>query len=193
MWVQLFENGRRAYEETPVGNLSVRGHPMAAAFRGFIAPYLSGNVLDVGCGPQPLPSYLEGHRHVREFAGCDPLPGGPDRELSFACTYAEFLPWKDEEFDVGIFATSLDHVLSLDLTLTEAHRVLVRGGHCIVWTGLTLDAAAYDPASPSVKPIDDFHMFHFSQSTLDAALSRLFVPKETLLFPGELFAVYSKP
>ena len=48
IWIKAFEEGRRSYEADPVKNLSVDGHRDAEVFRAFIAPYMSGSVLDIG-------------------------------------------------------------------------------------------------------------------------------------------------
>ena len=114
IWHELFENGRREYENAPEQNLSVDGNDGAEAFRLFLMPHIRGHVLDIGCGPQEMPVYLKGHPYDR-LAGLDPLPSRTQRNFEFAEGIAEFNPWPDEEFDVVIAATSLDHVISLDI------------------------------------------------------------------------------
>lgn len=165
VWLKAFDEGRRTYEADPINNLSVEGHKDAEVFRAFIAPYLQGSVLDVGCGPQELPVYLRGF-HLDRVAGIDPLFGGEKRRMEFRQGFAEFLPWADEQFDVVVFATSLDHVLSLEKTLDEVCRVLRPGGKCIVWTGLIPGSARYEPDRKPVVAVDRFHLFHFSEETL---------------------------
>ena len=86
---------------------------MAAEFRAFVKLYLRGAVLDVGCGPQPVPSYLDGYPLDR-IAGIDPLPPTEGHPFTFVQTVAEFLPWDDKTFSVVVVATSLDHVLLPD-------------------------------------------------------------------------------
>jgi SAM-dependent methyltransferase len=165
VWSKAFEEGRRAYEADPVNNLSVEGHRDAEVFRAFIAPYMVGSVLDIGCGPQELPVYLRGFRLDR-VAGLDPLSGGERRRMDFCQGFAEFLPWEDAQFDAVLFATSLDHVLSLEKTLDEVCRVLTPGGKCIVWAGLIPGSARYEPDRAPVVAVDDHHLFHFSEETL---------------------------
>lgn len=165
VWIKAFEEGRRSYEADPVNNLSVEGHRYAEVFRAFVAPYMSGSVLDIGCGPQELPVYLRGFRLDR-LAGLDPLPGVAKRRMDFCQGFSEFLPWEDGQFDVVLFATSLDHVLSLEKTLDEVCRVLRPGGKCIVWAGLIPGSARYEPDREPVVAVDDYHLFHFSEATL---------------------------
>lgn len=165
VWIKAFDEGRRAYELNPVENLSVEGHRDAEVFRAFIAPYMSGSVLDIGCGPQEMPVYLRGF-NLDRVAGLDPLAGHPRRQMEFCQGFAEFLPWEDEQFDVVLFATSLDHVLSLEKTLDEVCRVLRSGGKCIVWAGLIPGSALYEPDREPVSAVDEYHLFHFSEETL---------------------------
>jgi SAM-dependent methyltransferase len=173
VWQQLFEAGRLEYERAPQQNLSVQGHADAEVFRAFIAPYMYGSILDVGCGPQALPVYLRGFQLDR-VAGLDPLPGAAERRFEFRQGIAEFLPWADSQFDVVLFATSLDHVLSLEKTLEEVHRVLRPGGKCIVWAGLIPGSAPYRPDIEPVKAVDEYHLFHLSEETLIAAFASRF-------------------
>ncbi len=174
IWIEAFERGRRVYETAPESNLSVEGHAIAEHFRSFLSPYMSGFVLDIGCGPQALPTYLRGFPDAM-IAGLDPLPGVMKRDFQFFQGLAEFLPWPDDTFDVVIFATSLDHVLSLDKTLSEVHRVLRPGGFCIVWAGLIDDAKLYDPLAEDVSALDEYHLFHFSDKTLRAVFDSRFI------------------
>jgi SAM-dependent methyltransferase len=173
VWIKTFEEGRRCYEVDPLKNLSVQGHQEAELFRAFIAPYMKGSVLDVGCGPQELPVYLLGFE-VERLAGLDPLFGSEKRRMEFCQGFAEFLPWEDAQFDVVIFATSLDHVLCVDKTLAEVHRVLRPGGVCMVWAGLVEGSARYEPDREPVIAIDEFHLFHFSEETLLEAFQAKF-------------------
>jgi len=131
LWEQLQANGERAYEIDPPSSLSVGEREDAAAFAAFAE--LEGMVLDVGCGPQALPSYA--HAMPGELVGLDPLVGQQPREFAFVKGLAEYLPFADGVFDRVLFATSLDHVLSSSLTLAEARRVTRPGGAVVVWLG----------------------------------------------------------
>lgn len=127
LWEQLQANGSEVYDTNPAGNLAVGDRGDARAFAEFSR--LEGLVLDVGCGPQALPSYSGG-----EFVGIDPLPGGR-REFMFVQGIAEYLPFRDSTFDRVLFATSLDHMLSPQRALTEACRVVKADGRVCVWHG----------------------------------------------------------
>ncbi len=131
VWEALQANGEHAYEADPPANLSVGEREDAAAFKAFA--HLEGTVLDVGCGPQTLPSYADGIGD--RLVGLDPLVGHQPRAFAFVKGIAEYLPFADGTFDRVLFATSIDHVLSPSLTLAEAHRVTRPGGAVVVWLG----------------------------------------------------------
>jgi SAM-dependent methyltransferase len=183
-WFPLLSVNGEAYDGLPLDSCSMPGHPVATCFGHFVRPYLrGGRVLDIGCGPQPLPVYLSDYR-CELISGIDPLvPAGP-HPFDFVRGVAEHLPWKDGTFDVVIAATSLDHVLSLDLTFDEIIRVLGPGGVFITWVWFSPGAAAYDPSNPSIKPIDRFHLFHFAQGWFEEAIARRFHTLERISFDG---------
>ncbi|MGI8780771.1 MAG: methyltransferase domain-containing protein [Solirubrobacteraceae bacterium] len=131
LWEALQANGEQAYEIDPPSSLSVGERDDARAFAAFAQ--LEGRVLDVGCGPQALPSYAAGM--AGELVGIDPLTGTQPRDFTFVKGIAEYLPFADASFDRVLFATSLDHVLSPSLTVAEARRVTRPGGAVVVWLG----------------------------------------------------------
>lgn len=181
LWRQAFENGRKEYfSASSVDSLSIKGNAGSEAFRKFLAVYTFGRILDVGCGPQSLPLYLEGC-DIEYLAGIDPLAGSGERKFEFVRGYAESLPWPDQEFDTVIFATSLDHVLSLEQALSEARRVLVPGGKCVVWVGFVPGAQPYDPQDKALKPIDAYHLFHFDRDWFLRLMTQYFSLKEEFL------------
>jgi hypothetical protein len=95
-----------------------------------------GNVLDVGVGPQKVPSHM---RYAAggdaTFWGIDPLRGEQPREYGFVQGLGEFLPFGDGIFDQVLFVTSLDHFIDPRVPLREARRVLAAGGEVCVWLG----------------------------------------------------------
>jgi SAM-dependent methyltransferase len=131
LWEALQANGEQAYEIDPPSSLSVGERDDVRAFAAFAQ--LEGTVLDVGCGPQALPSYAAGM--AGDLVGIDPLTGQQPRAFTFVKGIAEYLPFADGSFDRVLFATSLDHVLSPALTLAEARRVTRPGGAVVVWLG----------------------------------------------------------
>jgi SAM-dependent methyltransferase len=162
IWDELFENARAECEKHPAASLSVEGNRSSAAFGKFLSLYAHGSVLDVGCGIQEFPSYLDG-LVIDRLAGVDPLASQVERKFEFVRGFAEFLPWENEEFDLVVAATSLDHVVSLDMALSEIKRVLRPGGYFVTWVGFVAGAKRYDPTQPNISPIDRFHLFHFDR------------------------------
>ena len=94
---------------------------------------LRGRVLDIGCGPQAMPSYAA--EFDGEFVGIDPLLGAQPREFEFVKGLAEYLPFVDGCFDRVLFGTSIDHLLSPQMSILSAARVIRPGGAVSVWHG----------------------------------------------------------
>lgn len=170
---ERLDANRVCYEGTPLHSCSVRGHKEAEAWKKFISRYLKGGyVLDIGCGPQPIPSYLEGY-DVEKIYGIDPLEGEA-HPFVFKQGISENIPWECDSFDVVMFATSLDHVFLLDKTWAEVYRVLRKGGFLLVWTSFDENAQKYNPYSSDFKPYDQYHMFHYNKHNLEEDLKDRF-------------------
>ncbi|MDO8542555.1 MAG: methyltransferase domain-containing protein [Opitutaceae bacterium] len=132
----LCNNGFVSYHELAAGSVSLPGREDVAEFGRFLSHH-AGNgewLLDVGCGPLPVPGYLEPLRgRGLRFLGLDIYPTSFDGFRITGC--AEFLPLADRSIDVVVFGTSLDHVCDLTQTLQEMSRILRRGGRCCIWMG----------------------------------------------------------
>ncbi len=131
LWEEVERNGHVGYEADPEHNLSVTEREVTTAFGRFA--HLEGLVLDVGCGPQPQPSYARGFDG--RLVGIDPLRGADRREFDFVQGLGEYLPFREGTFDRVLFATTLDHMLSPQRALLEARRVTRPGGEIAVWCG----------------------------------------------------------
>jgi SAM-dependent methyltransferase len=140
-WEVLQRNGVTAYRTLPEFNLSIGARRDARAFRVFCQP--ADLVLDIGCGPQQLPSY---HSAASRVVGIDPVFGERPRDFPFVQAIAEYLPFRDRAFDQILFASSLDHVLDPRRSLAEAKRCLKPGGRIDLW----LDAQEF--AASTVRP-----------------------------------------
>lgn len=181
LWRPLLDVNAAAYMGFPTHSCSVDGHPMAEAFARFLAPYLRGPILDIGCGPQPVPRYLAGVP-VAELAGVDPLDA--PHPFAFARGVAERLPWDAERFSTVVCATSLDHVLLLDDALDEIRRVLRPGGRFVTWVSFTAGAKPYAPLTAPER-LDAFHLFHFDRPWFLELLGQRFtLDEEYALEPG---------
>jgi SAM-dependent methyltransferase len=173
VWRPLLEVNEGAYEGLPIDSCSVAGHPMATFFRFFLTPYLKGRVLDIGCGPQPVPIYLEEYS-VGLIYGVDPLSSPEKHPFNFIKGLAEYLPWANDQFKLAISATSLDHVLLLDKVFEEICRVLTRDGIFAVWEGFIPGSKPYDPYCNYIEKVDDYHLFHFDRNTFMDAIEPYF-------------------
>jgi ubiquinone/menaquinone biosynthesis C-methylase UbiE len=120
-----------------------------------------------------LPSYLS-HYDTSLISGLEPLePTGPI-DFEYVRGFNEFLPWPDGSFNTIVSGTSLDHVISLEQSLTEVKRVLSPNGRYLVWLASVPGAPAYDESAICPQPIDDFHMFHFDRVWVEPLFERFF-------------------
>ncbi len=155
--------GTRSYEGLPATSCSTGQHAQSLLFQAFLRPYLRGHVLDIGCGPQPVPSYLEGFPVGRIF-GIDPISSSADHPFAFVPGVGEFLPFEDGVFDVLVSGTTLDHYFLLDRGIAEAARVLRPGGHFVAWIAEFAGAPPYDPYAGAAVPFDEEHMYHIDRA-----------------------------
>jgi SAM-dependent methyltransferase len=133
-WAVLQSNGVVSYNADPEHNLGVGERKDFLEFAEFCS--FSGIVLDVGVGPQRVPSHIEHSKKpgVR-FVGIDPLVGQQPRGFEFVHGLGEFLPFRAGLFDQVLFVTSLDHFIDPRPALLEARRVLNATGHVCIWLG----------------------------------------------------------
>lgn len=187
VWHELLEVNARAYDGFPVDSCSVAGHRMAALFGAFLSPYLTGTVLDIGCGPQPVPAYLASCPRER-IAAIDPLLPPVPHPFAFAQGVTEFLPWDDRSFETVVCGTSLDHVLLLDRSLAEIRRVMKPDGRFVVWVAFVPGAKRYAPLGDGreggerIEKVDPYHLFHFDRPWFEDELGELFACEERFHF-----------
>jgi SAM-dependent methyltransferase/regulator of replication initiation timing len=192
-WKGLFDRGAAEYRASPSVNLSVEGHAVADQFGNFILRHGRGRLLDIGCGPQPMPSYLIGYP-IKQIAGCDPLPPESEHPFTFCHAVGEDLPWPDASFETIALGTSLDHAINPVDVLGEVARLLVPGGRALIWVGFIKGAKAYDPAvEPSA--VDDYHMFHFDKGWFEALMAKQFELCDRVNIAGrnDWFYMYETP
>lgn len=193
LWQGTFAAGEEVYEGLPVNSCSVAGHGMAESFRWFVRSFVTGPVLDVGCGPQPKPLYLQDVPD-RLIAGLDPLSASENlHPFVFAQGLGEFLPWDDGAFQSVVIATSLDHVFLLDRSLEEVKRALRPGGVFLNWVAFVPGSVPYDPFDPAMQPVDHFHLFHFDQPWYEELLSRYFEKQHSIHLNGSSFYAWRTP
>jgi SAM-dependent methyltransferase len=131
-------NGMVSYVELPEGSLSLPNRPDVARFRHFVYQRLKscyGLLLDVGCGPLPMAGYIDDRLKKKwKIFGLDPGKSN-NYEGCYIRGCSEFTPFSDQFIDVAIFATSIDHVVDLDLTFKELYRIMKEHGKVLIWMG----------------------------------------------------------
>jgi len=88
-----------------------------------ILPFISGHLLDVGCG---------GNKLVRSYGngiGVDVYAWG---DVDILVEDSSRLPFEDESFDTVTIIAALNHIPNRDEVMKEAHRVLKKGSKLIV-------------------------------------------------------------
>ena len=170
VWLELSEAGRASYKGNPPDSCSVQANLGAGKFAAFCEGKLAGTVLDIGCGTQATPLYLEKFP-TDQIIGLDPLLPEEKHPFTFVQGYAEYLPFEDAVFDTVVAATSFDHTLIPQKALDEIYRVLKPFGHFIIWEAVhensQRDFLNYNPYSAeSFVPADKFHLFRFSKNSL---------------------------
>ena len=161
-YLTCLDAGTASYKGLPPDSCATDAHSQSLLFKAFLRPYLRGYVLDVGCGPQSVPSYLKDFPSEQIF-GIDPISDQADHPCPFVPGVGEYLPFHDEAFDVVISGTTLDHYYLLDQGLREAERVLQPGGHFVAWITEFAGAPPYDPYSSAIMPHDSEHMYHIDR------------------------------
>lgn len=192
-WQQAFEENRSEYTspELRASSLSVASNPGAEGFAVWVRTWLHGRVLDIGCGPQAVPVYLETHPPER-CAGIDPLPPFDRHPFVFREAFCESIPWPDDSFEVVTCATSLDHVFDLDRSLDEICRVLVPGGVFLLWVAFIDGAAPYDVDRVTTR-LDRFHLFHFDRPWFYPLVLRRFEILEDWAFDSQSHFICLRP
>lgn len=192
-WLEAFEENRSEYlaAERRASSLSVPSNAGAEGFAAWIRPWLHGRVLDVGCGPQSVPVYLETHPPDR-CAGIDPLPPFDKHPFVFREAFCESIPWPDASFEVVTCATSLDHVFDLDQSLNEICRVLVPSGVFLLWVAFIDGAVAYDVDRVTSR-LDRFHLFHFDRHWFYPLMRRRFEILEDWAFDSQSHFICLRP
>lgn len=146
-WEVLQANGVASYESDPEHNLAVGERSDFRRFGEFCD--LSGDVLDVGCGPQPWPSHFSAAPPQTRLVGVDPLVGERPADYTQVRGLAEHLPFADAAFDHVVFATTLDHFVDPVAALREAIRVHRPGGTIVAFVGHKSPEAPRPAKSPS--------------------------------------------
>jgi SAM-dependent methyltransferase len=92
-----------------------------------VARYLSGHMLDAGCGTRDIRPYLR-RKGVTEVTRYDIASNEPDVVIG----PLEALPFADATFDSALCNAVLEHVEDAERAIRELARVVKKGGHLVV-------------------------------------------------------------
>jgi SAM-dependent methyltransferase len=94
--------------------------------------YLSGNLLDFGCGRKPYKDLFS----VNSYTGVDLEKTGHDHRLSLVDVYydGKTLPFENDRFDSLFCSEVLEHVFNPNEILKEMSRVLKNGAPALITT-----------------------------------------------------------
>jgi SAM-dependent methyltransferase len=121
-------------------------------------------VLEIGCGSGAIAAVLASWPRVREVVGVDPSPillekarelRGDVTNLSFQEGDGRSLSIPDSSFDVAVLHTALTHIPTPERVLSEAFRVIRRGGTLAIFDGdyetITVSNGPHDPLAGCVE------------------------------------------
>ena len=94
--------------------------------------YLTGNMLDFGCGRKPYKNLI----HVTNYVGVDVEVSGHSHANSEIDVFydGKHLPFPDEHFESLFCSEVFEHVFNFDEILKEINRVLKRGATGVITT-----------------------------------------------------------
>lgn len=119
---------RLTYEDITVCNQHfIVTHFIVSDIKTAIAKYAKGDLLDVGCGNKPYEQLFKSS--IDKYVGCD-IVQSSENLVDFLCP-ANALCFKDETFDTVFCTQVLEHVADHQGVVSEAYRVLKRGGFAI--------------------------------------------------------------
>lgn len=127
-----------------------------------VLPYITGRLLDIGCGTNELVK-----AYPREGVGVDVYPWG---NVDLVVEDSSRLPFNSEDFETVTIIATLNHIPNREAVLAEARRVLRPYGRIIVTM-----------ISPKLSAI-----WHFLRRPWDAD------QRERGMKPGEVFGLAPK-
>ncbi len=95
-----------------------------------VSSFISGRVLDVGCGQKPYCSLFQS----TEYIGMDVEVSGHDHTNEQIDVYYDgtFFPFEENSFDAVICNQVLEHIATPEITLSEIQRVLKPQGYVLL-------------------------------------------------------------
>ncbi len=117
--------------------ISIAVNPIYISRKGLVdnvrqlAPGITGDVLDFGCGSKPYEELFTG---ARSYVGVDIAVSGHDHGDSRIDYFydGKVLPFADDSFDAVVAFEVFEHVFNIDEVLAEIGRVLKPGGKLLL-------------------------------------------------------------
>lgn len=126
----------------------VRASSIGSMLHNIARPYITGRVLDVGCGAKPYKRLFPDC----EWVGLDARPVGEIQAM------AEEMPCEDGEYDTVVCTDLLSYVPEPGRVVMECARVVKPGGYVVI-------------AAANTLPEDNEHLWGIGMRGLDFLLS----------------------
>ncbi len=142
------------------------------ATRAYIERYSAPGdaILDAGCGMGLLTSGLDRERHGVDFAA-EYVAIAQTNGLDAIVGDLEHLPYPDGAFALVVAADVLEHVLDLNIVVSECLRVLRPGGVLVVRSP---DRENLAPYLTEANPYRYVHLRRFDKATFELLFTRIF-------------------
>jgi len=101
-------------------------HIVSKEFKKVSAKYISGRLIDIGCGEKPYESFLS--KYVSEYVGVDHEETLHCRDTIDIFAPAYDIPVEDESFDCALCTAVLEHLEEPGKAISECARILKAGG-----------------------------------------------------------------
>jgi len=104
---------------------------ISKCYEKYIPQYVSGKLLDLGCGSVPL---YDAYKEYIEEVICTDWENTthPNLYLDIVHDLNQELPFANDSFDTIIFSDVLEHLANPKKVLHEINRVLVKGGYVLM-------------------------------------------------------------
>ena len=122
-----------------------------------VLPFLSGTLLDVGCGQMPYRDFILSHGRVTRYLGLDLENNALYRNAPDITWDGETVPLPENSVDCVTATELLEHCPEPDGTLTEIFRVLQPGGYSFsrsLFSGRCMISPTTSTATPLLPSSD---------------------------------------
>ena len=146
----------------------------------FFKPFVSGTILDFGCGQGDFTYMLSKHCNPVYGIDCSDIAISKAKidypEINFQLLLeSDKLPYDDVSFDSVFMVDVLEHILDTETLLEELNRVLKPGGHLLISTSqltrLKLFGIALISFNQYFYPTSP-HIRYFTRNSLDDLLKQ---------------------